>query len=248
MCRGRSRNGRELLDRRLTGCWKNESVKILLVEDEPDLAESLAEGLQAEGYQTAVVHDGRDALDYVAANDINMMVLDRNLPGMSGDAVCRVLRSQGINTPILMLTAASTVNDRVAGLDLGADDYLTKPFAYVELLARLRALERRSRGSGQTVLEWGDVRMDLVRRVVERNGVALGLTPKEYGVLELLLNAQGGFIEVEELLDEVWGSADYHSRGIVKSAVYTLRKKLGEPSLIQAVNGRGYRLEGVADA
>lgn len=218
----------------------------MLVEDEPDLADSLAEGLRGEGYQTSVVYDGQAAMAHLAAHDVDLVILDRDLPVMTGDAVCRLVRAQGLDVSVLMLTAASTINDRVTGLDLGADDYLTKPFAYVELLARLRALSRRSKGDAGTVYEWGDIRLDLGRRIVERGGIPLGLTPKEYGILEVLLVAQGGLVTVDELLDEVWGSAQYNSRGVVKSAMYTMRQKLGARDPVEGVSGRGYRLVDVS--
>lgn len=216
-------------------------MRLLLVEDEADLAQSLAEGLSHDGYQVSVAGDGQVAVQMLAETDFDVMILDRDLPLLSGDAVCRVARAQGLDVPVIMLTAAASVSDRVEGLDLGADDYLTKPFAYVELLARLRALGRRA-GSTPTITEFADLRLDTARRIVERGGRPVGLTQKEYGVIELLLAAGGGFVTVDELLDEVWGSAQYNTRGVVKTAIYTLRKRLGEPDLIEAISGRGYRL------
>lgn len=216
-------------------------MRLLLVEDEEDLANSLAEGLSRDGYTVDVVGDGQAAVAALGRVDYDLLVLDRDLPLLTGDSVCRVMRAQGLNTPVLMLTAAASVNDRVEGLDLGADDYMVKPFAYVELLARLRALIRRSR-ERRVVYEIGDLRLDTARRVVERSGTPVGLTQKEYGVIELLMVAGGGYVTVDELLEEVWGYSTYSTRGVVKTAVYTLRRALGFPDVIEAVPGRGYRI------
>ena len=218
-------------------------MRLLIVEDEPDLADSLADGLRRAGYAVDVARDGAAPLLALANADADLLLLDRDLPAISGDAVCRILRQQGHPVRILMLTAAGTLDDRVAGLDLGADDYLAKPFAYVELLARLRALGRRTAADSGTVLEASGVRVDTVRRVAERDGVPLRLTRKEYGVLECLLAARGGWVEPEELLDDVWPDADDRGRGVVKAAVHTLRRKLGRPDPIDSASGRGYRIE-----
>ncbi len=217
-------------------------MRILLVEDERTLADALADGLRREGYTVEVASDGTAALARLAAADAELMILDRDLPQLSGDAVCRTLREQGHPVRILMLTAAGTLDDRVAGLDLGADDYLPKPFAYVELLARLRALARRTREGSRTVLEAGGVRIDTVRRTTERDGRPLRLTPKEYGVLEALLAARGGWISVDELFDDVWAQSDDRGRTVVKAAVHTLRRKLGPPDPIDNAPGHGYRI------
>lgn len=219
-------------------------MRLLLVEDERDLADGLADGLRREGYAVDVAYDGRAALTRAASSDVELMLLDRDLPGLSGDAVCRTLREQGHPVRILMLTAAGTLDDRVAGLDLGADDYLSKPFAYVELLARLRALARRTRHGSGTILESAGVRIDTVRRTAERDGRPLALTPKEQGVLESLLRARGGWMTAEELLDEIWAHPDERGRTVVKAAVHTLRRKLGHPDPIDSAPGRGYRIEG----
>lgn len=217
-------------------------MRILLVEDERDLADALAEGLRNEGYLVDVVYDGVAALTKVAQTDPDLMVLDRDLPQLHGDAVCRILRSQQDPVRILMLTAAGSLDDRVAGLDLGADDYLAKPFAYVELLARLRALGRRVSGTGQVVLSVAGVNLDTVRRLAERDGRPLALTPKEFGVLEALLQARGGFVAADQLLDEVWQSGSERSRSVVKLTVHTLRRKLGDPDVIATSPGLGYRI------
>ncbi len=218
-------------------------MRLLLVEDERDLADGLADGLRREGYTVEVAYDGAAALTLAGAADVELMILDRDLPALSGDAVCRALREQGHPVRILMLTAAGTLDDRVAGLDLGADDYLSKPFAYVELLARLRALARRTPHGSGTILEAAGVRIDTVRRAAERDGRPLPLTPKEYGVLESLLAARGGWITADELLDEVWAHPDERGRTVVKAAVHTLRRKLGHPDPIDSAPGRGYRIE-----
>lgn len=217
-------------------------MRVLLVEDEPELADVLADGLRREGYAVEVARDGAAALSSLAAADVDLMILDRDLPVLSGDAVCRALRDQGHPVRILMLTAAGTLDDRVAGLDLGADDYLPKPFAYVELLARLRALGRRAPAGSGTVREAAGVRVDTVRRIAERDGRPLALTRKEYGVLEALLAADGGWVDADELRDEVWDDGGLRSRGVVKAAVHTLRRKLGAPDPIESAPGLGYRI------
>ena len=217
-------------------------MRVLLVEDEPELADVLADGLRREGYAVEVARDGAAALSSLAAADVDLMILDRDLPVLSGDAVCRALRDQGHPVRILMLTAAGTLDDRVAGLDLGADDYLPKPFAYVELLARLRALGRRAPAGSGTVREAAGVRVDTVRRIAERDGRPLALTRKEYGVLEALLAADGGWVDADEVRDELWDDGGLRSRGVVKAAVHTLRRKLGAPDPIESAPGLGYRI------
>ena len=217
-------------------------MRLLIAEDETELADALADGLRNEGYAVSVAYRGDDALAALAAHDIDLMVLDRDLPGVHGDAVCRILRGQGHPVRILMLTAAASLDDRVSGLDLGADDYLTKPFAYVELLAKLRALARRTPSGSGIILASGGVRVDTVRRVAERDGRPLALTPKELAVLEALLAADGGVVGADDLLDEVWGGGKERSRGVVKTTVHTLRRKLGEPVLIENAHGHGDRI------
>jgi len=218
-------------------------MRLLLVEDEADLADTLADGLRREGYLVDVARDGASALTAAASTDVDVIVLDRDLPVLSGDAVCRTLVAQEYPARILMLTAAGTLNDRVEGLDLGADDYLAKPFAYLELLARLRALGRRGGSTRATaVLEFAGVRLDVVRRVVERDGTPIRLTLKEFGVLETLLAAEGGYVSSDDLLDEVWDEPQERTRGVVKIVVHTLRRKLGSPEVIQSAAGHGYRV------
>jgi DNA-binding response OmpR family regulator len=219
-------------------------MRLLLVEDEPDLADSLAEGLRREGYLVDVARTGTEALAKAATADVDIVVLDRDLPGLSGDAVCRTLRSEGYPVRILMLTAAGSLDDRIEGLDLGADDYLAKPFAYLELLARLRALGRRGSGvaARPSLLEVGDLVIDGNRRLAERRSTPLRLTPKEFAVLESLAAARGGWMSATELLDAVWEDPDERTRGVVKIVVHTLRRKLGAPDPIESRQGYGYRL------
>jgi len=218
-------------------------MRLLVVEDEVDLADTLADGLRREGYLVDVARDGASALVMAGAADIDVVILDRDLPMLSGDAVCRTLVSQQHPARILMLTAAAGLGDRVEGLDLGADDYLPKPFAYLELLARIRALGRRTRSSGHDgIVEYAGVRLDANRRIAERDGMPMRLTLKEFGVLEVLLSAEGGYVSADALLDEVWADPQGRSRGVVKIVVHTLRRKLGSPAIIQSAIGYGYRM------
>lgn len=217
-------------------------MRVLIVEDEIDLADSLAEGLRGEGYLVDVAHDGAGALVKAGQADVDIMILDRDLPLLHGDVVCRTLRVQQHPMRILMLTAAGTLDDRVTGLDLGADDYLAKPFAYVELLARLRALARRTPEGNRTVLSAEGVRLDTLRRVAERDGRPLALTPKELGVLEALLSADGGYLTSDDLLNDVWEAGTERTRSVVKLTIHTLRRKLGTPDIIQTSPGLGYRI------
>lgn len=217
-------------------------MRILIVEDERDLADSLAEGLRNEGYLVDVAYDGAAALVKAGQVDVDIMILDRDLPALHGDVVCRIFRDQEHPMRILMLTAAGNLDDRVAGLDLGADDYLTKPFAYVELLARLRALARRATEGNRVILSAAGVRLDTLRRVAERDGRPLALTPKEFGVLESLLYADGGHVTVSDLLADVWESGGERTRSVVKLTIHTLRRKLGAPDVIHTSPGLGYRI------
>jgi len=218
-------------------------VRLLLVEDEPVLADALADGLRREGYAVAIARDGLAALEQLGNSDFDLLVLDRDLPIYSGDYVCKTLRNQNHPIRILMLTAAGTLNDRVTGLDLGADDYLSKPFAYTELLARLRALGRRAVHQTNTVIESGSVRLDTGRHIAEQNGIPLKLTPKEYGILEALLAAKGGWVSNSNLLDKVWDSPDEVGPTIVKSTIHTLRRKLIDASVIESAPVFGYRIK-----
>jgi DNA-binding response OmpR family regulator len=222
---------------------------VLIAEDERDLADGLARGLRREGISVEVVYDGAAALAAAATSDPDVMILDRDMPALSGDMVCSTLRAQHHPVRILMLTAAGTLDDRVAGLEMGADDYLPKPFAFVELLARIRALGRRVTGGGTTtILEAGDLILDPNRRTAERGGLPLRLTPKEFAVLEVLLEAAGAWVTSDELIDAVWydvvDAGDDPGRGVLKTTIYTLRRKLGKPELIETSPGFGYRVAG----
>jgi len=217
-------------------------VRVLLVEDEVVLAEAIARGLRREGIAVDLAFDGADALDKAAVNHYEVVVLDRDLPQVHGDEVCRELASQGGAGPVLMLTAAGTVDDRVEGLNLGADDYLGKPFAFSELVARVRALGRRSREPTPPVLARYDIVLDPARREASRGGHFLRLTRKELGVLEVLLAAGGAVISAEELLERVWDEHADPFTNTVRVTVANLRRKLGQPPLIETVIGAGYRL------
>jgi DNA-binding response OmpR family regulator len=215
-------------------------VRVLLVEDEQPLAKYVAAGLRKHGFAVDVAFDGRAALDKCLVTPYDVVVLDRDLPVVHGDTVCRELAEHGA-ARILMLTASGTVEDRVEGLTLGADDYLGKPFAFSELVARVRALSRRSAPATPPVLRAGDVVLDPARRMVERAGRLIHLTPKEFGVLEQLLAAGGAVVSAETLLDKVWDEHADPFTNAVRITVGTLRRKLGEPALIDTVTGAGYR-------
>jgi DNA-binding response OmpR family regulator len=217
-------------------------MKLLLVEDEVELAEALAVGLRQQGMTVDVALDGRSALDHAASATYDVVVLDRNLPAVHGDEVCRTLVAEGASARILMLTAATSVEDRVEGLSIGADDYLPKPFAFAELVARIQALGRRSGPAVPPVLVHGDLQLDPARRVVTRAGARLTLTPKEFGVLELLLRAQGAVVSSEELLDRVWDEAADPFTATVKVTLSRLRAKLGDPPIIETLPQAGYRI------
>ncbi|MDV9190538.1 response regulator transcription factor [Streptomyces sp. SR27] len=218
-------------------------MRVLIVEDEAELATMLADGLRAEGMACDIAHDGARALEMTAAAAYDILLLDRDLPKLSGDAVCRALNTTGYPARILMLTAAGTLADLVDGLGQGADDYMAKPFSYLELIARLRALGRRApAGSGATVLSRRGVSLDTVRRAAEREGRPLKLTPRELGVLELLLAADGAPIGTEQLRDSLWDAALDPATTAVRVTVHSLRRKLGDPPLITHDPGYGYRL------
>jgi len=217
-------------------------MRVLVVEDHPKLATTVATVLRREGMATDVAFDGHDALDHVAAADYDVIVLDRDLPGLHGDEVCRSLLAGGCPSKVLMLTAAGTIADRVAGLDLGADDYLPKPFDFAELCARIRALGRRSQPAVPPLLEHGDLVLDPARRVVTRAGEPLPLSPKEFAVLELLLSAAGTVVSAEEMLRRVWDEFADPFTTSVKTTISRLRSKLGDPPVIKTVPQAGYRI------
>jgi len=217
-------------------------VRVLIVEDEEQLADAVARGLRREGMAVDVAYDGISGHDKATVTQYDVVVLDRDLPGMSGDELCGHLAAEGALTRVLMLTASGTVADRVAGLSLGADDYLGKPFAFAELVARVRALGRRSSPAAPPRLSAGDLQLDPARREVERAGQLLALTRKEFGVLEVLLGADGAVVSSEELLERVWDENADPFTTTVRVTMMTLRKKLGDPPLIHTVVGAGYRL------
>ena len=219
-------------------------MRVLVVEDEVPLADAVARGLRREGMAVDVAHDGDTGLEKAMMTRYDVLVLDRDLPVRSGDDVCRELAAQGSLTRVLMLTAAGGLQDRVEGLELGADDYLGKPFAFSELVARVRALGRRASPPSPPVLHGpGGLEVDPARRTATRNGVDLGLTRKELGVLEALLRADGAVVSSEELLERVWDEHADPFTTTVRVTVMTLRKKLGDPPVVQTVVGAGYRLD-----
>ena len=217
-------------------------MKVLVVEDESQLADAIARGLRREGMAVDTATDGDLALEKAALVPYDVIVLDRDLPRVHGDDVCQTLRVGGSTSQILMLTASGTIEDRVAGLNLGADDYLPKPFAFVELTARVRALGRRRAVAPSMVLEHGGVRVDPARHDVTRDGQRIVLTPKELAVLEALLAANGAVVSPETLLDQVWDDQVDPFTNVVRVTIMTLRKKLGPPPLIATVVGAGYRI------
>jgi DNA-binding response OmpR family regulator len=217
-------------------------MRVLVVEDHARLATTVATVLRREGMAVDVAFDGDDALAHAAATRYDVIVLDRNLPGVHGDEVCRTLVADGCESRILMLTAATTIDDRVDGLDLGADDYLPKPFDFAELMARIRALARRSRPAQPPTLVRGELWLDPAHHVVTKAGLPLPLSPKEFAVLELLLGAQGAVVSSEEILERVWDEyADPFSTA-VKTTISRLRAKLGDPPIIETVAQAGYRI------
>lgn len=218
-------------------------MRVLIVEDERVLATAIAEGLREEAMAVDVVYDGDDALERASYNEYDVVVLDRDLPTVHGDDVCRELVERRSPARILMLTAAGEVGDRVDGLSLGADDYLPKPFVFGELVARVRALGRRSGPPVPPVLERRGVRLDPHRRRVTRDGRELRLTKKEFAVLEELLRAEGGVVSAERLLERAWDENIDPFSNIVRVTMATLRRKLGQPPVIETVTGSGYRLE-----
>lgn len=217
-------------------------MRLLVVEDEELIAEAVATGLRRASIAVDVVGDGRSALEKIEVNDYDVVVLDRDIPEIHGDDVCRWVAASGATTRVLMLTAASDLRDRVEGLDLGADDYLAKPFAFTELVARVRALGRRARPASPPVLERSGVRLDPSRREVVRDGHPVLLSKKEFGVLEELLRADGAVVSAEALLEKVWDENIDPFTGVVRFVIKQVRRKLGEPGLVETVIGSGYRI------
>jgi DNA-binding response OmpR family regulator len=217
-------------------------MRVLVVEDHPRLAATVATVLRREGMAVDIAFDGREALARTTLTTYDVVVLDRDLPGVHGDDVCRRLVADGGSTGILMLTASATLEDRVQGLSIGADDYLPKPFHLAELVARVRALARRSRPALPPTLVHGDLRLDSSHRLVTRGGQPLALSPKEFAVLELLLGAQGAVVSTEEILERAWDDATDPFTNAVRMTVSRLRAKLGDPPVIQTVTPVGYRI------
>ena len=217
-------------------------MRILVVEDHQVLGAAIGTGLRREGMAVDVVLDGEQALEYLTTTGYDVVVLDRDLPGISGDEVCRQLVTGGSPSRVLMLTAAGTVRERVHGLGLGADDYLPKPFDFAELVARVRALGRRVATPVPPVLEAADLTVDPARRVAMRAGRRLDLSPKEFAVLECLLAAAGRVVPAEELLERAWDAQADPFTTAVKTTVRRLRLKLGDPPVIQTVREGGYQI------
>lgn len=221
-------------------------MRVLVIEDDAELAEAVVAGLRRERMAVDMALDGRAGLARAVDNDYDVIVLDRDLPGVHGDRVCAELVADGCRSRILMLTAAATNDDLVDGLGLGADDYLPKPFDFPVLVARIGALARRAHPAVPPVLRWGDVVVDTARRLAYRGERLLQLTPKEFGVLEILLAAQGRTVSAEELLERVWDEFADPFTNAVKITMSRLRGKLGDPSAIETVAKSGYRIRGGA--
>ncbi|MFB6936800.1 response regulator transcription factor [Streptomyces chartreusis] len=217
-------------------------MRALIVDDHLELAETIAAGLRQEGMAIDLALDGRQALEQATVYDYHVIVLDRDLPLMHGDEVCRALIKHGCRARILMLTASSTIADRVDGLSLGADDYLTKPFAFAELVARIRALARRAHPAVPPVLTHDDLSLSPAEHTAWRGGRQLDLSPKEMAVLELLLAARGAVVSAEELLERAWDEATDPFTNTVKVTISRLRRKLGDPPVIETVPHVGYRI------
>ncbi|OLB81321.1 MAG: DNA-binding response regulator [Actinobacteria bacterium 13_2_20CM_2_71_6] len=217
-------------------------MRVLVVEDERLLADAIVEWLRREAFAVDVVYDGEAALEYLGVNDYDVVVLDRDLPIVPGDDVCRAVVDSGAQARVLMLTAAAAVRDRVAGLAIGADDYLPKPFAFVELSARVHALLRRTRPATPPVLERAGIRLDLGRREVYRDGHYVPLARKEFAVLAELLRADGAVVSAEDLLEKVWDEHIDPFTNVIRVTVMKLRRKLGEPPVVETVPGVGYQI------
>ncbi|MEU0089605.1 response regulator transcription factor [Kribbella sp. NPDC006257] len=217
-------------------------MRVLVAEDEPLLAAAIAEWLRDEAHAVDLAADGSAALERLTVNEYDVLVLDRDLPRVHGDDVCRSLVESGSVTRVLMLTAAATINDRVEGLGIGADDYLTKPFAFAELAARVQALGRRSRPADPPVLRRRGLALDPARHEVFRDGRYVPLAKKEFAVLAELLRADGATVSAEQLLEKAWDEHVDPFTGVVRLTILKLRRKLGEPAIVETVTGVGYRI------
>jgi DNA-binding response OmpR family regulator len=219
-------------------------VRVLVADDERLLAETIADGLRRQAMAVDVCFDGAAAWERLSVNDYDVAVLDRDMPGRTGDELCRWLSTSAPTVRVLLLTAAAGIRDRVEGLGLGADDYLTKPFAFAELVARVQALGRRSSPALQPVLEREGLVLDVARHSASRDGRLLSLSPKEFAVLHVLLRAQGQVVSAEELLEKAWDEHADPFTNAVRVAVMTLRKRLGDPPIIHTIPRAGYRIGG----
>jgi len=217
-------------------------MRVLIAEDQPRVGDAVARGLRREGMAVDLARDGATALQKALAAPYDVVVLDRDLPELHGDDVCRMLTAERPETKVLMLTAAAGVDDLVGGLALGADDYLSKPFRFAELVARTRALARRNGAPRPPVMTAGDVELDPARRTVTRAGVPIELAPKELAVLEVLMTAEGRVVPPEELLEKAWDDGIDPFTNTVRMTVMTLRRKLGDPPVVHTVRGAGYRV------
>jgi two-component system response regulator VanR len=217
-------------------------MRVLVAEDEPRVADAVARGLRREGLAVDIANDGEAALFKARVHPYDVVVLDRDLPEVHGDDVCRVLNREQPDTKVLMLTAAAGVEDLVEGLELGADDYMAKPFRFAELVARIHALARRNGHVLPASLLWGELEVDSARHRALRAGRELALTPKEFGVLRELVAAEGAVVSSEELLARVWDENVDPFTNTVRVTVMTLRRKLGEPPVVHTVPGAGYRV------
>jgi DNA-binding response OmpR family regulator len=217
-------------------------VRVLVADDERVLADAVADGLRRLSMAVDVVYDGDSALEKLGVNRYDVAVLDRDMPGRTGDDVCRRIAGSETGTRVLLLTAAAGIRDRVDGLGLGADDYLTKPFAFAELVARLQALGRRSAPALPPVLESDGIVLDVTRHTAARDGLTLSLSPKEYAVLHVLMRAEGRVVSAEDLLEQAWDENADPFTNTVRTTVMTLRRKLGDPPVIHTVPRVGYRL------
>src|SRR5215207_1274996 len=223
-------------------------MRVLLVEDEPLMADAIRDGLRLEAIAADIAGDGDTALELLGLNTYDIAVLDRDIPGPSGDEIARRIVASGSGTPILMLTAADRIDDKASGFELGADDYLTKPFDLRELVMRLRALDRRRAHTRPPVSEIAGLRVDPFRREVFRDGRYVALTRKQFAVLEVLVAAEGGVISAEELLERAWDENADSLTNAVRITVSALRKRLGQPWIIATVAGVGYRIDTGPDA
>jgi DNA-binding response OmpR family regulator len=217
-------------------------VHVLLIEDDTEAARFLVKGLRESGYSVDHAADGREGLFRATEGQFDLVVTDRMLPHIDGLAIIELMRRKGLTTPVLVLSALGSVDDRVKGLKAGGDDYLTKPFAFAELVARVRSLGRRARPALPPVLERAGITLDLPGHRAWRDGLLLSLSPKEFAVLEVLMRAGGTVVSAEELLEKAWDENADPFTNAVRVALMTLRRKLGDPPVIETVPGAGYRL------